>query len=147
MLSPRIFYLDKPSYRFFCLLNIKLFQGNTEDDQLGTVLHGGGGDVDFISEIKMEHHTSSPSVSVKACSTRAMVTVKPCLRDLLPIPIQVQIDFIPWIRVGPQREVDPPCSTEAGHKLASVDINTRRISLQTKLAGVEQFVVRDHGVR
>ena len=71
------------------MLNVKLFQGNTEDDQLGTVLQGGGGDVDFISEIKMENHTSSPSGSVKACSTRAVVAVKPCLRYLLPILIQV----------------------------------------------------------
>ena len=29
----------------FKMLNIKLFQGHTEDDPLGIVLHGGGGEV------------------------------------------------------------------------------------------------------
>ena len=126
-------------------LNIKLFQGNTEDDPIGRV-HDGGGEVEFIPKIQVEEDTSPSGVGVNARSRIAVVGGKLGLWDLLIILVEGNEDVIPWIRPGIEREVHPPSSTEAGHKLASVDINTRRISLQTRLAGVEQFVVRDHGV-
>ena len=100
----------------------------------------------MVSQIKMEENTSPSSVVVIAGYVSVAVGVEQCLWDLLSILIDVYIDGFPWFRVGQEREVDSPCSTEAGHKIASVDINTWRISLQTKLAGVEQFVVRDHGL-
>ena len=129
------------------MLNVNLLEGNTEDDGAGRLLHVGGGDVDFIAQIKVEQHTSSPGVVVIAQHSRAAVGDKQNLWDPLSTLIQIYVDCFPWIKVGIEREVDSPSSTEAGHKLASVDINTRRISLKTRLAGVEQFVVRDDGLR
>ena len=128
------------------MLDIKLFQGNTEDKIFSIVLHDVGTEVEFISQVQMEEDTSTSGVGVPARSFRAAFGLKQSLRDLLSILIQVYDDMFPRIRPGPEREVHPPGSTDAGHKLASVDINTRRISLQTKLTGVQQFVVRDHGV-
>ena len=131
------------------LLYIKLFEGHAKDNVSGLALISGGGEVDFIAQIQVEQHTSPSGVDAIASIviSNAAGGGKTCLWDPLSILIQVYIDLFPWIKIGIEREVDPPSSTAAGHKLASVDINTRRISPQTKLAGVEQFVVRDHGVR
>ena len=128
------------------MLNVKLFQGNTEDDPIGSVPHGGGAEMDFISQIQVEEDTIPSVDTVIARSSRAAVGVKLGLLDLVSIFVDKYGDVFPRIRPGIEREVDPPSSTDASHKLASVDINTRGISLQTKLAGVEQFGVRDHGV-
>ena len=122
-----------------------MFEGNTEDDTKGLV-NVEGGEVKFISKIQVEEETSPSSVVVIPRDRIAAVGQKFGLWDPLSIFIQQYIDIFPWIRGGVEREVHPPSSTDAGHKLASVDINTRRIALQTKLAGVEQFVVRDEGI-
>ena len=66
-------------------LNIKLFQGNTEDDPIGTVLHTGGGEVDLISQIQVEEDTSPSGVDVMVRSSIAAVGFKPCLWDLFSI--------------------------------------------------------------
>ena len=128
------------------MLNVKLFEGNTEDDPIGIVLHEAGAEVDFISQVQVEEDTSPSGLSLMAISTIGVVGFSPCLWDFFTIFRDKDRDAFPWIRPGIDGEVDPPSSTDAGHKLASVDINTRRISLQTKLAGVEQFAVRDSGV-
>ena len=126
------------------MLDIKLFQRDTEDDIVGRVLHGAGTEVEFISQVQVEEDTSTSGVGVMVRSTWAAVGDKPSLSDQFSILIQVYVDRFPRIIGGIEREVHPPGSTEAGHKLASVDINTRRISLQTRLAGVKNFVVRDN---
>ena len=82
----------------------------------------------------MEEATPSSGVDVIARYNRAAVGVKPSLRDLFSILIQVYVDRFPRTRPGPEREVHPPGSTEAGEELAGGDVYTRRISLQTKLA-------------
>ena len=43
-----------------------MFQGNTEDDPPGLVLHPAGGEVEFISFLQMEEETSRSGVDVKA---------------------------------------------------------------------------------
>ena len=72
------------------------------------------------------------------------VGVEVGLGDLDSVLVNKYVDVFARVRPCHEREVDPPSSTETRDKLASVDINPRRISLQTKLAGVEQLVVRDH---
>ena len=44
------------------LLHVKLFQGCTEDDIIDRVLHDGGANVEFISEVQTEEDTSSPGI-------------------------------------------------------------------------------------
>ena len=64
-------------------LNIKLFQGNTEDDMIGSALHGAGAEVEFIPQIQVEEDTSPSGVDVNARSSRAAVGVKLGLWDPL----------------------------------------------------------------
>ena len=48
------------------MLNVKLFQGNTEDDVMGLVPHGGGAEVDFVAQVHVKEDTSSSGVPVIA---------------------------------------------------------------------------------
>ena len=112
--------------------------------------------MEFISQIQVEEDTSPSGVGVRDgvgtsgprdnTSPGAAGGGENCLWDLLTVFEEKYLYNFFWIRPGIEREVHPPSSTEAGDKLASVDINTRRISLQTRLAGVEQFVVPDDRV-
>ena len=63
------------------MLNVKLFQGNTEDDQKGIVFIVVGGEVEFIPQIQVEEDTSPSVASVIARSSRAAVGPVVCLWD------------------------------------------------------------------
>ena len=140
--SKFIFYLMPVS----CLyIYIELLQSHTEEDFIGRVVIYRGPQVQLVSDLQVEQEAPTSSVDISA-SVQCSVGVEVALRDLDSVFVDKYVDVFPKVRVGHQREVDPPGSTEAGDELASVDINPRRISLQAKLVGVEQFLVRDHGV-